>query len=227
MEKSILKLNKFVTDIDNTIADTSARLRRSLQEVGREEVYEKTSCQFGGFSDYLNAEELERLWGIFLSGRFLYLDEPVPAAAKYLTRLVEDDVELIYLTGRHDESGDTMRPGTVDWLEKNGFPPPGQDGAKLYMKPERSMNDMEFKLDCLEELLRNSPGPDGVVGVGDHPNDAVAYGSSGIKPYLLSWPDLFDRDELEDSADGVEVVENWTALGKKLTLNPPGDSEIP
>ena len=213
------KLDKFITDIDNTIADTTARLRRSLKEVGREEVYDKTSGQFGGFSDYMDAEELERLWGIFLSGRFLYLDEPVPDAAGFLTQLVEDDVDLVYLTGRHDDTGDTMRPGTVDWLEKNGFPPPGQDGAELYMKPERSMNDMEFKLDCLEELLRKSPGSERLVGVGDHPNDAIAYRRSGVKPYLLTWPDLFDRDELEASAEGVEVVENWKGLEEKLFAN--------
>lgn len=210
------ELNTFITDIDNTIADTSARLRRSLNEVGREEVYEKTAGQFGGFSDYLNAEELERFWGIFLSGRFLYLDEPVPAAARFLTRLVEDDVDLVYLTGRHDDSGDTMRPGTVDWLEKHGFPPPGSNGIELYMKPERSMDDMEFKLDCLGELFRKSPGPDGLVGVGDHPDDAVAYRRSGVKPFLLTWPDLFDRNELEASVDGVEVVENWPGLEEKL-----------
>lgn len=213
------KLDKFITDIDNTIADTTARLRRSLREVGREEVYDKTSSQFGGFSDYLSPEELENFWGVFLSGRFLYLDEPVPAAAEFLTRLVEDDVKLVYLTGRHDESGDTMRPGTVEWLEKNGFPPPGQDGAELYMKPERSRDDMEFKLDCLGELLRENPGSDGLVGVGDHPNDAVAYRRSGVKPYLLTWLDLFDRNQLEASADGVEVVENWKGLEERLFAN--------
>ena len=213
------RLSTFITDIDNTIADTSARLKRSLKEIGREEVYEKTSGQFGGFSDYLNAEELERFWGIFLSGRFLYLDEPVPAAAKFLTRLVEDGVDLVYLTGRHDDTGDTMRPGTVDWLEKHGFPPPGRNGTELYMKPERSKDDLEFKLDCLGELVQASLGSDGLVGVGDHPDDAVAYRSSGVKPFLLTWPDLFSENELDNSAEGVEVVENWTALEEKLFVN--------
>jgi len=210
------RLSTFITDIDNTIADTSARLKRSLKEVGREEVYEKTSDQFGGFSDYLDAAELERFWGIFLSGRFLYLDEPVPAAATFLTRLVEDEVDLVYLTGRHDDSGDTMRPGTVDWLEKHGFPSPGRKGIELFMKPERSVDDMEFKLDCLGELFQKSSGSDGLVGVGDHPDDALAYSRSGVKPFLLTWPDLFDRNELEASADGVEVFENWAGLEEKF-----------
>lgn len=209
-------LNTFITDIDNTIADTSARLKRSLKEVGREEVYGKTAEQFGGFSDYLQAEELERFWGIFLSGRFLYLDEPAPDAAKFLTRLVEAEVDLVYLTGRHDDTGDTMRPGTVNWLEKNGFPPPGRNGTELYMKPERSGGDMEFKLDCLGDLCRKSPGSDELIGVGDHPDDAVAYRRSGVQPFLLTWPNLFSRSELEASVDGVEIVENWKGLEEVL-----------
>ncbi|MFB6214525.1 MAG: hypothetical protein ABEI54_01520 [Candidatus Bipolaricaulia bacterium] len=36
-------MNYFVTDIDNTIADTRNRLRRSLEEIDRVEVYEKTA----------------------------------------------------------------------------------------------------------------------------------------------------------------------------------------
>ncbi|MFW6190723.1 MAG: HAD family hydrolase [Candidatus Bipolaricaulota bacterium] len=203
-----------ITDVDNTIADPSERMRRSLRETGREEVFEKTADRYGGFSDFLSTDEEKRLWEVFLSDRFLHLDEPVPGAAESLSRMVEDGLEVAYLTGRHDEEGDTMRPGTEAWLLEHGFPPPGERGVRLFMKPEREMDDKGFKLDFLEREF--SPHSGRVVGVGDHPHDALAYSRAGIEPVMLDLKGLFSEEELKSVSESVVVVESWSKVVERL-----------
>lgn len=211
-----MNLEYFITDVDNTIADTSKRIRQSLREIGREEVFAKTSDRFGGFSDYLEPPELKNFWGLFLSGEFLHLDKPAPGSAQFLQKLVDKGIKLIYLTGRHDQPGDTMRPGTESWLEENGFPVPDGSGAKLFMKPRRNMEDKKFKLDLLgDEFSEKSISPN-AVGVGDHPDDALIYTQAGVKPILLDWPGLFTKNELRDSASGVAVMEDWAEVEEEV-----------
>lgn len=206
-----------ITDIDNTIADTNRRMRRSLREIGREEVFEKTSDQFGGFSEYLSPSELDQLWEVFLSGRYIHLDVPAPGAAALLTELVDEGLELTYLTGRHDQGGDTMRPATEEWLGEHGFPLPGKDEVELFMKPGRDIEDREFKLDLLKREF--SPSSTGVIaGIGDHPDDCLVYGEAGVKPIMLNWQGFFSERELEAQAEGAQVVKSWKEIGKELEV---------
>lgn len=211
-----MNLEYFITDIDNTIADTTGRLRRSLREIGREEVFAKTSDRFGGFSDHLNPQELEEFWGLFLSDDFLHLDKPAPGAAEFLLKVVDEGIDLIYLTGRHDQPEDTMRPGTESWLEENGFPVPDGSETKLFMKPKRYMEDKKFKLDLLGNEFSDKLNSPKAVGVGDHPNDALIYNQAGVKPILLDWPGLFTKNELRDSASGVAIMENWAEVEEEV-----------
>lgn len=212
-----MELDCFITDIDNTIADTTGRLRRSLREIGREEVFAKTSDRFGGFSDYLDSREMKKFWGLFLSGEFLHLDEPAPGAAEFLHKVVDEGIDLIYLTGRHDQLEDTMRPGTESWLEENGFPVPDGSGTKLFMKPRRNMEDKGFKLAQLKEAFSSKLASFEGVGVGDHPDDALIYNRAGVKPILLDWPGLFTKNELRNSASGVAVLEDWAEVEKEVS----------
>lgn len=211
-----MSLEYFITDIDNTIADTTQRLRRSLRELGREEVFAKTSERFGGFAEYLDPEELSKFWKLFLSGEFLHLDEPAPESARILQVMVDEGIKLIYLTGRHDQSGDTMRPGTERWLENHGFPIPDETEIKLLMKPKRNMEDREFKLALLKDQLSGKLPSERAVGVGDHPDDALVYVKAGVKPILLGWPGLFTTEELRDSASGVAVMNDWVEVEEKV-----------
>lgn len=212
-----MNVAKLITDIDNTIADTTRRMRRSLREIGREEVFEKTSDQFGGFSEYLSSSELDQLWEVFLSGRFIHLDEPAPGAADLLTEFVHEGLELTYLTGRHDQQGDTMRPATEEWLAEHGFPLPGKNGVELFMKPGRGIEDREFKLDLLKQEF--SLGSTGMIaGIGDHPDDGLVYSEAGIKPIMLNWQGFFSERELEAPAEGAKVVESWSEIGKEVEV---------
>lgn len=216
MEGSHQNMNYFVTDIDNTIADTRNRLRRSLEEIDRVEVYEKTADRYGGFGDYLDTKEEEAFWSLFLSNRFLHLDRPAPGAAEFLQKIRDEGVEIVYLTGRHDEEGDSMRPGTESWLEGHGFPSPDRSGVELFMKPERKMGDREFKLAKLRNKFSEKSNPEEVIGIGDHPNDALVYNRVGIRPVLLDWFGLFSNQELQNSVSGVKIVEDWEELEREF-----------
>lgn len=212
-----MNLEYFITDIDNTIADTTKRIRRSLREIDREEVFARTSDRFGGFSDHLDPRELEEFWELFLSDDFLYLDNPAPGAAKFLHKVVDEGINLIYLTGRHDQPEDSMRPGTESWLDENGFPVPDGIETKLFMKPRRNMEDKGFKLALLKEEFSENLASCKSVGVGDHPDDALIYNRAGVKPILLDWPGLFTKNELRDSVPGVAVLEDWAEVEEEIS----------
>ena len=206
----------FVTDIDNTIADTRNRVRRALEEIDRPEVYERTADRYGGFGDHLDGKEQERFWSLFLSGKYLHLDEPAPGSAELLRGINNAGIDLIYRTGRHEGNGDSMRPGTETWLEDHGFPTPEIEGVKLFMKPRRKMNDKEFKLDKLGEEFSGNSGPEEVLGIGDHPDDALVYDRVGMRPILLDWLGLFPKRELENSVPGVTVIGDWREVEREL-----------
>ncbi len=212
-----MEIDCLITDIDNTIADPSERIKRSLSELGREEVYEKTCGSFGGFEDYLSPGETEEFWCLFLSDRYLHLDKPAPGAADFLNEAKSDGVELFYITGRHDESGDSMRTGTVDWLLSNGFPNPEGAGVELFMKPTRKENDKEYKRSLLKERLSPRWPERNVVGFGDHPGDAEAYEAGGVRPILLDWLGLFPREELLSAGSDVLVLKSWAEIEKEFT----------
>lgn len=208
----------FVVDVDNTIADTRERMKCSLEDIDRGYVYEKTSKKFGGFREFLTEYELEELFRIFLSNKYLYLDEPESDSARVLAELVRRDVKIIYLTGRHDQRGDTMRPGTEEWLREHGFPHPKRPDVQLIMKPRRRMDDWEFKVRKLDSLTAKKPKLDGreVVGIGDMPDDVQAYSGAGIKPILLDWLGLFSRRQLNNSAHDVTVLKSWKQVESLL-----------
>jgi|GEM_PF-1373234 len=202
-----------VTDIDNTIADVRPRLRASLRAVGRPEVYGKSKDSYGGFKKFLEEGELNRFWSIFLSDRFLELDRPAPGAARSL-KLLADRVDLfLYLTGRQDEEGDSMRPGTVEWLGEGGFPLPDGREVVLEMKPRREMDDFRFKREVLRRRIERLGGRREKilgVGIGDLPDDARAYGEAGLRPLLLTWPGLFEEEILISATVDTVLASDWT-----------------
>ena len=212
-----MEFNCLISDIDNTLADPSERLKRSLSDLGRPDVYEKTSDSFGGFAEYLSSEEMDEFWSSFLSEKYLHTDRPAPGAADFLNEVRSKRVELFYLTGRHDESGDSMRTGTVDWLRANGFPDPEEPGVELFMKPTRKEDDKEYKRSLLKERLSPRLTEQNVVGFGDHPDDAEAYEAGGVRPILLDWLGLFSREKLLAAGSDVLVVESWAEIEKEFT----------
>ncbi len=212
-------MNILITDIDNTIADPRERMKRSLKEINRVDVYEKTMGRFGGFRKFLNESELDRLWKLVLSDKYLHLDVPEHTSIRVLNRLRERGVRIVYLTGRHDVNGDSMRPGTEQWLQEHKFPDPNCGDVRLMMKPSRKMDDREFKLNALRNLLEESTdlNSQDSYGIGDMPGDAFVYSQVGLKPILIDWLGLFPRKELLQSAPDVRLVEDWTEVESTFT----------
>jgi hypothetical protein len=171
-------------------------------------VYEKTRHSYGGFKDYLSEAEVDRFFQIFLSNEFLMEDTPMESASRVLHEWTEQH-PLIYLTGRHDVEGDSMREGTLQWLKTHHYPIPNQDQIQLRMKPERFAVDMEFKHQTLT-MLQAQYGL--CAGLGDLPQEGPLYGSLGLKPILVAVAGMFSKEELKASHPNVDVVSHWNEV---------------
>lgn len=204
-----MKADLIVTDVDNTILQAERRLWRVLRELGWEEFFPQMQA------DYEGAKGLpapERFYRLFLSERYLGLDEPLPGAAEALRALRGRGYKIIYLTGRHDAPHDSMRRGTERWLAEHGFPHPGDGSTLLLMKPRRKLEDRAFKEEALAEILKMGPVR---AGIGDRPSDGQAYLRWGI-PAILLQNDHYSPEELGAAGDGVRVVSNWAELQQLL-----------
>jgi phosphoglycolate phosphatase-like HAD superfamily hydrolase len=200
---------QIVTDIDNTILNSEPRLRRTLQELGLEELLPELLARYDGVKALLKPEEQEKFYQLFLSERYLHLDEPLPGAAEALRALREAGYRIVYLTGRHDAPGDSMRRGTELWLVEHGFPHPGDGSTLLRMKPRRGMDDRQFKEEALRELAKLGSLH---AGIGDRPSDIEAYLHYGIPAILIRGDDRHPGDGVRAVAGGVEVVRDWSEL---------------
>lgn len=207
-----------VCDVDNTICDTRPRVRRCLEAIGRGEVFAAGSRRYGGFKAFLSPEELERFFRVFLSERFLALDEPLAGAAETLHAWTREGRVLVYLTGRHDAPGDSMRAGTLRWLEEHGFPVPNGVDVRLMMKPRRPMQDIAHKRAALARL--GAEGLDLQVGLGDLPQEGPLYAAFGLRPILIRQLGLFGEEELR-TAPGIVVAEDWRQVRAALGLAGP------
>ena len=206
-------MTTLVCDIDNTIADARARLARSLEEIGRPELVPTAFNDYGGFEPFVSKAEHRRLFRIFLSERFIDLDTPMPQAADVLNDWIGRGLRLVYLTGRHDGSGDAMRAGTETWLRQHGFPGPDMDRVELYMKPQRGLADTAYKRDALSAICeRERP----LAGIGDLPYEGQLYGEFGLRPILTAELGLIAEDDLAASHPSAIVVRSWADIAHEL-----------
>lgn len=206
-------MSALVCDIDNTIADARPRLARSLEAIGRPELVPTAFNDYGGFEPFVSKAERQSLFRIFLSERFIDVDEPLPRAADVLRAWVERGHRLVYLTGRHDGSGDSMRAATEDWLRRHGFPRPDDAHVALRMKPRRGAGDTAYKRDALTEICQ-SHRP--MAGIGDLPYEGELYGEFGLQPILTAELGLIPADDLAASHPTALVVRNWAEIEQAL-----------
>ena len=203
-----MSVEQIVTDVDNTILRAERRLLRTLRDLGQEELFPRMRARYDGVQALLGPEGTE----LFLSDRYLPLDEPLPGAAATLRALREAGYRIVYLTGRHDAPGDSMRRGTERWLAEHGFPHPGDGSTLLFMKPERGLDDSAFKEEALREILKLGHVR---AGIGDRPSDGEAYLRLGI-PAILLQSDHHSADELRTAKGEVWIVRNWIELERLL-----------
>ena len=206
-------MRTLVCDIDNTIADARPRLARSLEAIGRPELVPTAFNDYGGFEPFVSKDEHRELFRVFLSDRFMELDEPMPRAPEILSAWVERGHRLVYLTGRHDGAGDSMRGGTEAWFREHGFPVPNGSGVTLRMKPRRGIGDTAYKRQALADLAeRDAPW----AGIGDLPYEGVLYGEFGLLPILTAELGLIPFEELANSHPTAIVARDWGDIRRQL-----------
>jgi len=195
-----------ICDIDRTIANNDRRKYQSALDVARRNLDYKYVI-FGGYgiSHVFNSkEDIDNFLQIFLSEKYLYLDEPLPHSPQILRKIVSFS-GLIYLTGRHHSQQGSMREKTIIWLKKHSYPVPNDINIYLFMKPDRHMSDEDHKKIIIPRILEMGEIS---CGIGDTPNDGKIYSEFSIRPVLLTTPH-FKRSDLFNSGKDVIVVDDW------------------
>lgn len=86
----------------------------------------------------------------FFSNEYLDYDIPYEGAVEFVQRLNQLGADIVYLTGRDIKR---MGPGSLSTLEKWKFPI--SENALLVLKPEKGMDDAQFKVDWFKALPEN------------------------------------------------------------------------
>ncbi len=165
-----------IFDLDSTLYDVKERQRKILQQFAdnsefvakwpeqsaRLRTVDLHSKDFGirealkrvGFSldtdnDFLT--DVMKYWELwFFHNDFLKHDEPMPGAVEFVRAIEALDADIMYLTGRDVPR---MLDGTRKSLAAIGFPIEG-DHIQIYLKPEKSLEDAEFKSSVIKKIAR-------------------------------------------------------------------------
>lgn len=147
-----------VFDLDSTLFNVSPRTQQILNEFAdlhKPELKQveilhtdwglKESLVRAGYQFDENPElhqTLRDFWvERFFTNTYLHYDVPYQGAVAFVQRLAETGCEIHYLTGRDVAR---MGLGTLEVLKKWGFP---VEEKNLHLKPHRSMDDHQFKVD--------------------------------------------------------------------------------
>ncbi|MBC7464589.1 MAG: HAD family hydrolase [Bdellovibrio sp.] len=157
-----------VFDLDSTLFNVSTRTQKILHEF----------ADLHNLEDLKNTEVLLTDWGVreavirqgykiethseileklrdfwferFFSNEYLHYDVPYIGAIEFVLEMEAAGVEIMYLTGRDQAR---MGIGTKQVLQKWGFP---VEDHKLFLKPNRTMDDELYKKEWFERLDRSA-----------------------------------------------------------------------
>jgi beta-phosphoglucomutase-like phosphatase (HAD superfamily) len=149
-----------VFDLDSTLLDNRPRQARILQEYGRAaglpllaaatpEHFEGWDLEvalrnagLGGALVRAHRTRVRRFWEerFFLS-ELCRLDVPIPGAPAFVRAIRAAGAKIAYVTGRPS----AMEEGTLEVLERHGFPVPDGAHAFLFMKPGFALADDAWK----------------------------------------------------------------------------------
>ncbi len=94
-------------------------------------------------------ESAKHYWGArFFSNETIRHDVAYPGAVDFVRRIHEAGVSIYYLTGRDSPN---MAEGTRAKLREDGFPL-DEAGLRLFMKPDRQLDDHAFKTDAVRQI---------------------------------------------------------------------------
>ena len=124
-----------IFDIDGVIADISNRLKNSLKELGVSEV------------SSIPRFKRKKFWEIFLSSKYMHLDEPITENIQYIRTLKKQGYRIILLTGRRE---DTQKQPTLKQLETWNVP----YDEIYFRKPGDKRKDVVYKASIVRKLLK-------------------------------------------------------------------------
>lgn len=157
-----------VFDLDSTLFNVSTRSQKILHEFAELHNLDdlkntevlltdwgiKEAVIRQGYHVEANSEILEKLrefwFERFFSNEYLHYDVPYQGAIEFVLEMHAAGVEIMYLTGRDQAR---MGIGTKQVLQKWGFP---VEDHKLFLKPNRIMDDELYKKEWFEHLDRSA-----------------------------------------------------------------------
>jgi hypothetical protein len=168
-----------VFDLDSTLFDVSPRLQRILHDFANDPDNQK---RFPESTEILKTIETHKSdWGIrnsliragldkhsgefhqalkdhwlenFFTSEYLHYDQPYAGAAEFVQKVARAGSEIVYLSGRDRPR---MEKGTLEVLKKWNFPIDNTQ-ARLALKPERGLNDADFKRDWFLDIPHDAFG---------------------------------------------------------------------
>jgi phosphoglycolate phosphatase-like HAD superfamily hydrolase len=161
-----------VFDLDSTLLDNRPRQARIVREYGRAAGLPALTrvtaagCKGWDLSVALrgaglspreveaHAPALFRFWAArFFTSEHCREDVPVPGAPAFARAIAAAGGRIAYVTGRPER----MRAGTVDTLERHGFPVPDGGRVTLLMKPDAAQPDDAFKVEACARVAALGP----------------------------------------------------------------------
>ena len=210
-------------DLDDTLINTRDRTRRIMADFAR-----STAVQT---SNPLDAETLEHLsdgdirynlpdtfkdagitdpallasaqafWlGRFFSNDYAATDVPNPGAVDYVNALHNLGATIVYLTGRDTPR---MGAGTRSNLIGSGFPV--DDRGLLMMKPDKSIDDLQFKKDAFASIGEMGK----VTGVFENEPRNVNAMHTAFPDATPIFLDTIHSSAPDVVADGISFVRNF------------------
>lgn len=159
----LMPLKRKVAAFLEAISSVGKRMEGDLVKKARE------TYDFGAMKRHFStSKDLDSaIFDNFLNNNFLIregqiLDEPVPGAVEFLTKALKSGCDIVYLTGRHSgrvESGvpsGGMVEGTIQTLQHHGFPMPNGKDVSIIFKPNKNMEDIEYKVSKIDGIAKKS-----------------------------------------------------------------------
>ncbi len=129
--------------------------------------------------------------------------QPIPGSREVLWKLAEH-FNIVYLTGRPR----VMQAKTRAWLAENDYPP-----GPLVVAPaiRKAADNGKFKLQVLSHL--RTKWPNLLIGVGDRPSDARAYGANEMLALVIA------PHEIEEIGTHALLMPDWKAVNTFFEAN--------
>ncbi|MBI2605311.1 MAG: HAD family hydrolase [Deltaproteobacteria bacterium] len=141
----------------------------------------------------------------FFADDFVLMDRPYPGAAECVSALHQAGAHLTYLSGRDVPN---MSRGTIEALEKHGFPHSGH-GISVFLKPAYGQDDLLFK----KQAIRTIRSEGEVVATFDNePANVQLFAQEFPRAMNFHFNSLYAR-HIELKGSGVYVIRSFAELG--------------